>query len=241
MKINCQTVQEKDRLLEELIRYNIILKEEHSKMSDDKQDLVRNLDRITAQCEKMQIDKRQAVQKFDLSFVVGKFHFFRVLLSQEKWNRREHKTRTEISSSTSRDLQISNRTFGVTTELSFVESEKCREKWISTSEVNLGENNSRRWQRRESIRPVEQRRRRSRFEHGRFNERREEFIVEFFVAATLFDATILQHFVSDRYSTFDHPRNCDRCRSTEDQQTKGSKVGRRCRRPRRLSRSAFGQ
>lgn len=61
---SCQTVQDKDRLIEELIRYNVILKEEHSKMSDDKQDLTRNLDRITAQCEKMQLEKRQALKKF---------------------------------------------------------------------------------------------------------------------------------------------------------------------------------
>jgi SMC interacting uncharacterized protein involved in chromosome segregation len=56
---SCQTVQDKDRVIEELIRYNVILKEEHCKMSDDKQDLTRNLDRITAQCEKMQLEKRQ--------------------------------------------------------------------------------------------------------------------------------------------------------------------------------------
>ncbi|CAF0801316.1 unnamed protein product [Adineta steineri] len=60
---SCQTIHDKDRVMEELIRYNVILKEEHSKMSDDKQDLIRNLDRITAQCEKMQLDKRQAVKK----------------------------------------------------------------------------------------------------------------------------------------------------------------------------------
>jgi SMC interacting uncharacterized protein involved in chromosome segregation len=60
---SCQTVHDKDRVIEELIRYNVILKEEHSKMSDDKQDLIRNLDRITAQCEKMQLDKRQAVKR----------------------------------------------------------------------------------------------------------------------------------------------------------------------------------
>jgi SMC interacting uncharacterized protein involved in chromosome segregation len=60
---SCQTVQDKDRVIEQLIRYNVILKEEHSKMSDDKQDLTRNLDRITAQCEKMQLDKRQAVKR----------------------------------------------------------------------------------------------------------------------------------------------------------------------------------
>ncbi|CAF2882321.1 unnamed protein product [Rotaria sp. Silwood2] len=52
---SCQTIQDKDRVIEELIRYNVILKEEHSKMSDDKQDLIRNLDRITVQCEKMQL------------------------------------------------------------------------------------------------------------------------------------------------------------------------------------------
>ena len=59
----CQTVQDKDRVIEELIRYNVILKEEHCKMSDDKQDLIRNLDRITAQCEKMQLEKKQVVQR----------------------------------------------------------------------------------------------------------------------------------------------------------------------------------
>ena len=53
---SCQTIHDKDRVIEELIRYNVILKEEHSKMSDDKQDLIRNLDRITAQCEKMQLE-----------------------------------------------------------------------------------------------------------------------------------------------------------------------------------------
>ncbi len=61
---SCQTIQDKDRVIEELIRYNVILKEEHSKMSDDKQDLVRNLDRITAQCEKMQLEKRQAIKRY---------------------------------------------------------------------------------------------------------------------------------------------------------------------------------
>ncbi|CAF1079184.1 unnamed protein product [Rotaria sordida] len=60
---SCQTIQDKDRVIEELIRYNVILKEEHSKMSDDKQDLIRNLDRITTQCEKMQLEKRQAFKK----------------------------------------------------------------------------------------------------------------------------------------------------------------------------------
>jgi SMC interacting uncharacterized protein involved in chromosome segregation len=61
---SCQTIQDKDRVIEELIRYNVILKEEHSKMSDDKQDLIRNLDRITAQCEKMQLDKRHAAKRY---------------------------------------------------------------------------------------------------------------------------------------------------------------------------------
>lgn len=61
---SCHTVQDKDRIIEELIRYNVILKEEHSKMNDDKQDLIRNLDRITAQCEKMQLEKRQAIKKY---------------------------------------------------------------------------------------------------------------------------------------------------------------------------------
>ncbi len=61
---SCQTIHDKDRVIEELIRYNVILKEEHSKMSDDKQDLVRNLDRITAQCEKMQLEKRQAIKRY---------------------------------------------------------------------------------------------------------------------------------------------------------------------------------
>lgn len=61
---SCQTIHDKDRLIEELIRYNVILKEEHSKMSDDKQDLIRNLDRITAQCEKMQLEKRQATKRY---------------------------------------------------------------------------------------------------------------------------------------------------------------------------------
>lgn len=60
---SCQTIQDKDRVIEELIRYNVILKEEHSKMSDDKQDLTRNLDRLTAQCEKMQQDKRHAIKR----------------------------------------------------------------------------------------------------------------------------------------------------------------------------------
>ncbi|CAF3034059.1 unnamed protein product [Rotaria sp. Silwood2] len=60
---SCQTIQDKDRVIEELIRYNVILKEEHSKMSDDKQDLIRNLDRITVQCEKMQLEKRQALKR----------------------------------------------------------------------------------------------------------------------------------------------------------------------------------
>lgn len=60
---SCQTIQDKDRIIQELVRYNVILKEEHSKMSDDKQDLIRNLDRITTQCEKMQLEKRQTVQR----------------------------------------------------------------------------------------------------------------------------------------------------------------------------------
>ncbi|CAF1537699.1 unnamed protein product [Rotaria magnacalcarata] len=60
---SCQTIQDKDRVMEELIRYNVILKEEHCKMSDDKQDLIRNLDRITAQCEKMQLEKRQVIKR----------------------------------------------------------------------------------------------------------------------------------------------------------------------------------
>ena len=76
---SCQTVQDKDRLIEELIRYNVILKEEHSKMSEDKQDLIRNLDRITAQCEKMQLDKRQAIKRYHshsmVSFLQLRFVF----------------------------------------------------------------------------------------------------------------------------------------------------------------------
>lgn len=70
---SCQTIQDKDRVIEELIRYNVILKEEHSKMSDDKQDLVRNLDRITAQCEKMQLEKRQAIKRYDFFFSHANF------------------------------------------------------------------------------------------------------------------------------------------------------------------------
>ena len=74
---SCHTVQDKDRVIEELIRYNVILKEEHSKMSDDKQDLTRNLDRITAQCEKMQLEKRHANKRYVSSPSLIHFSFVR--------------------------------------------------------------------------------------------------------------------------------------------------------------------
>ncbi len=72
---SCQTIHDKDRVIEELIRYNVILKEEHSKMSDDKQDLIRNLDRITTQCEKMQLDKRQAIKRYYFSLNINQTPF----------------------------------------------------------------------------------------------------------------------------------------------------------------------
>ena len=38
------------RVIKQLIHDNVILKEEHSQLSDEKKDLIRNLDDITAQC-----------------------------------------------------------------------------------------------------------------------------------------------------------------------------------------------
>ena len=50
-------------------------------MSDDKQDLIRNLDRITVQCEKMQLEKRQASKRYS-SFNSLRFQPISLLFSQ---------------------------------------------------------------------------------------------------------------------------------------------------------------
>jgi len=53
------TVSNLKNVIEELIRYVVLLKEEHSKIGDDKQDIMKNLDRTTSICEKLQMENKE--------------------------------------------------------------------------------------------------------------------------------------------------------------------------------------
>ncbi|CAF1492953.1 unnamed protein product [Adineta ricciae] len=121
---SCHTVQDKDRLIEELIRYNVILKEEHSKMSEDKQDLIRNLDRITAQCEKMQLDKRQAIKRQTTSADNAKQELASVRQQLESYQSRINQLESLLLRNTSSDTQ-SPRASDVT-EKSHVRAQESR-------------------------------------------------------------------------------------------------------------------
>ncbi|CAF1303681.1 unnamed protein product [Adineta ricciae] len=129
---SCQTVQDKDRLIEELIRYNVILKEEHSKMSEDKQDLIRNLDRITAQCEKMQLDKRQAIKRQTTSADNAKQELASVRQQLESYQSRINQLESLLLRNTSSDTQ-SPRSSDVT-EKSHVRAQELKSRAVLDDE-----------------------------------------------------------------------------------------------------------
>ncbi|CAF0890645.1 unnamed protein product [Didymodactylos carnosus] len=56
-----ESVRDKNLLIEELARYTVILKQEYNKVLEDKQHVMKHLDRVTAEAEKFKIQNKELI------------------------------------------------------------------------------------------------------------------------------------------------------------------------------------